>query len=308
MSGIIKIPKAPKTQPTARPKKLVRGKTRHTAYAPTPLTRVRTIGGIRLAQLSDLHLAGAVGTDISYHRFLLVLTLAKKSKANFLLLTGDLVNDGNPDGYDWLFEQLDKVGIDYVAIAGNHDVTHEHNAHLPFEKRTFSPIKADKRLQDCRKIEINDWQILLLNSTIAGQIGGKLSNYQLDWLHTQLADDPSPALIALHHHPVAVGSKWIDEYKLANGTELLTVINQHDNAKILICGHIHQAHDLPFGNATLYTAPAVSRQFLPFSDEFRLDSLPIGFRQISLWSNGEFDSQVRRVNERFVKPETRHGF
>lgn len=303
MSGIIKIPKDPKIQPTPRSKKprslrVVRGtyRSRNLASRFEPLTRVQIASTTRIAQLSDLHLTGAVGIDYSYRKFLSALRLIKKRRVEFLLLTGDLVNDGNLEGYDWLFEQLDHTGIKYAAIAGNHDVTHEHNAHLPFEKRTFSPVKMDSRLQDCATIKLGNWQLLLLNSTIAGQTGGKLTEQQLDWINTQLTNHHNPTLIALHHHPVAVQSRWIDEYKLTNGAELLAILHQHSNAKVVICGHIHQAHDINLGNTTLYTTPAISRQFLPFADDFALDTTKTaGIRLIRLYDTGKFDSQVLRL-------------
>lgn len=305
---------------------------------------------IRLIQLSDLHLTGRVGADPSYQKFLQVLDLACQYEPDFFVLTGDLVNDGVQAGYAWLFGVLNQTGVPYACIAGNHDVTHEHNAHLPFEQRTFSPIKKHPQLLDCQRILLGHWQILLLDSSIAGDIAGRLSYEQLVWLSHQMTTD-RPTIIALHHHPVAVGSAWIDKYKLQNHQMFLALIlgkldtkkfnriKQHNHHRqttrpptpahiaplvratsqraiphriddtpalfatvnpnirpIVLCGHIHQAHTLRAQNAQILTAPAVSRQFLPYADDFCLDNLPSGFRLLVLDDHHLLDSQVIRLD------------
>lgn len=251
---------------------------------------------IKLIQLTDMHLTGEIGKDGSYVKFLQVLALAKKYNPTHFILTGDLVNGGERAGYDWLFEQMTATGVPFFAIAGNHDVTIEQGEHLPFDERTFLPTVCDKRLLDCQKVAIGDWQLLFLGSAIAGQIGGKLSQKQLDWLKQCLIADKitdKKTLVILHHHPCVAGSLWIDEYRLANGDALIELLNTYAPHSIIVCGHIHQAHQIKIGTTTLLTAPAVSRQFLPFVDEFALDDLPSGFRIIDLAPT--FDTQVVRL-------------
>ena len=64
-----------------------------------------------IVQLSDLHLTGDIGQAPSYQRFLAVFQTAKHLNPDLWLLTGDLVNDGNSDAYDWLFNQLQATKI-----------------------------------------------------------------------------------------------------------------------------------------------------------------------------------------------------
>lgn len=246
-----------------------------------------------LAQISDLHLTGEVGIDPSYDKFLQVLTQALTHSPNAIVLTGDLVNDGHLAGYDWLFLTLQKTGVPFFCVAGNHDVTHELNAHLPFSERTLLPAIADSRLADCVAVALGDWRLVLLDSTIGGRVGGRLDTAQLDWLSNYLKSNKNNTIIALHHPPVAVGSKWIDEHRLANGDAFVAVVNQFSHAKAVICGHIHQVQTLTLGTATLLSCPAVARQFLPFADEFALDDLPSGFRLLTLGDG--LDSRVVRL-------------
>lgn len=252
-----------------------------------------------IAQLSDLHLTGAVGHDDSYDKCLRCLDAALSYRPDLLLLTGDLVNDGIPVAYDWLFHRLDKSTLPYIALAGNHDVTQEHNAHLPFAERSHSPIVADTRLSDCTRLNIRHadgsaWQLLSLNSTVAGQIHGSLTAAQLAWLHDTLSQHPDPAIIALHHHPLPVGSAWIDAYRLQHADALWQLLSAHPHAKLILCGHVHQVHSLSYAHTTLLTAPAVSRQFMPWVDDFQIDNIGAGFRLLTL-SHNTWHSRIVRI-------------
>lgn len=254
-----------------------------------------------IAQMSDLHLTGS--TCPSAQKFVQLLSLVKDSQPDLLLLTGDLVNDGDSNTYDWLFAQLTKTQIPFLCLAGNHDVSIEHGKGLPFAQRSLTPIKADKRLLDKHRLTItltNDsWQLLLLNSAISGQIGGRISDDGLAWL-TQCLKTPCPTLIALHHHPLTVGSAWIDAYRLENSAVLWQQLNHYPNVKALLCGHVHQAHTLnapTLHPCYVYTCPAISRQFMPHQDKFMLDNQPSGLRFIELNKQGIFRSQIKRWHD-----------
>ncbi|MDO4894947.1 metallophosphoesterase [Moraxella sp.] len=255
-----------------------------------------------IAQISDLHLTDTAFDNPTVQNFQAVLALALASQPDLILLTGDLVNDGNSTIYDWLFGQLHQTSIPFFAIAGNHDVTHEIGVHLPFEQRWHLPITADDRLRHCQQLLIGDttpyWQILLLDSSVLGQGHGHLDAQALAWLDRTLANQYAPAIIVLHHHPVAVGSAWIDALMLDNAHEFWQVIDQHPHAQHIICGHAHQAHTITAPTrhpCTVLTCPATARQFLPFSDTFCLDTQTSGFRWICLDTTQTLKSYIKRL-------------
>lgn len=238
---------------------------------------------MKIAQLSDLHLSGTIACDTSYHRFLHCLHSALSFCPDFLLLTGDLVHDGNLRGYDWLFDTLQATKLPYGCIAGNHDGTMELNHHLPFDERQFLPTAFDTRLFDCTRLCLDNWQLLLLNTAVPAHIHGHLSDHQLTWLSQTLTQYACPTLIAMHHHPMAVQSAWIDAYRLDNAAQFWQITATHHHVQAVLCGHVHQAHTLHYQQITLYTCPAVARQFKPWADEFTLDDKQtMGFRLITL--------------------------
>ncbi|MFL1732039.1 metallophosphoesterase [Moraxella oculi] len=247
-----------------------------------------------IAQLSDLHLSDGR----SFDGFLKVLKLAVAHSPDLLLLTGDLVNDGKTDGYDWLFKTLHQTNIPYLCMMGNHDVTQEMGHERPFNERQFLPIKADDRLIRHHRltIEMTDttWQILTLNSTINGKIHGRLSSDEMQFLQVHLSDH-TPTIIALHHHPRPVGSAWIDAHMLSNGDDFWRTIAPYDGVKAVLCGHVHQAHSLQIDGKTLHTCPAVSRQFRPHQDDFAIDDVAAGFRLIQICNKKTLETCIKRV-------------
>lgn len=270
-------------------------------------THLRVSSDFVIAQLSDLHLSTHIPANAD--KFLKVLDIALTYQPNLLLLTGDLVNDGKANLYNWLFDTLDKTRIAYLCLAGNHDLTHELGHDLPFDERQFLPITKDDRLIDAHRLIIElphtTWQILAVNSAINGQIHGRLDDDKLAFLKTHLAYN-LPTLIALHHHPIPVGSAWIDKHMLQNSDEFwatLNFINQATYASDtihhlhVVCGHVHQAHLLQHDNATLYTCPATSVQFSPHQDDFDIDKTASGFRLLQLHDNHKPNTWVKRLND-----------
>lgn len=253
-----------------------------------------------IIQISDLHLNST--TCIGAQRLLYVLDMIVNDGADLLLLTGDLVNDGKAELYDWLFDKLNKTGIHHLCLAGNHDVTQELGANLPFEDRQYLPIATDPRLIEQQNLPLiiddaeSTWQLLALHSAVAGQAYGKLSDATLVWLDDNLTNSCIPTLIALHHHPLPVGSAWIDDLMLANTDALWRIIAKHPHVKAVLCGHVHQSHTLTTPQAcTLYTCPAISRQFIPFSDEFAADDTLFGYRVIQLGREYKITSYINYI-------------
>lgn len=259
-------------------------------------THLSTATPFVIAQISDLHLSPH--TPSYRETFLAVLALAQNYAPDLLLLTGDLVNDGDKDGYDWLFDVLQKTGTPFLCLAGNHDVTHELGADLPFEQRTFLPTPADPRLIDTHRLSLDvqgtRWQLLAVNSAVNGQIYGRLDDDKLTFLKNHLTKS-LPTLIALHHHPHPVGSAWIDEYRLKNADEFWRTLATFDNAKAILCGHVHQTHSLMVQGVALSTCPATSRQFAPHRDEFAIDDIAAGFRLIQICNKKTLVTCVKRV-------------
>jgi 3',5'-cyclic-AMP phosphodiesterase len=246
---------------------------------------------IRLLQITDPHLFAdpdgrllGLPTRRSFEA-VLALTRAEVGSIDLVLLTGDLVHDERPEGYRYLKGCVQGLGAPYLAIPGNHDLVALLADHL-------DPGAA----QPVRGLQVQDWHLVLLDSTLPGEDGGRLGPETLEGLDRVLGACPgSPSLVCLHHQPVAVGSPWLDAIGLADGDELLAVLARHPQVRGLIWGHIHQAFDGRLGELRLLGAPSTCVQFLPCSEGFALDTRTPGVRWLELYPDGRMETGVLRL-------------
>jgi Icc protein len=99
-------------------------------------------------------------------------------------------------------------------------------------------------------------------------------------------------LICLHHPPLPVGSKWLDQVGLRNGDEFLRLIARRGIVRAAIFGHVHQAFEGSHDSIQIIGTPSTCRQFKVASDEFALDDNPPAYRRISLHAAGRVESEL----------------
>lgn len=257
---------------------------------PTDITQLRLpAGSLRVLQITDTHLyadpdARLLGMDtlLSLHQVLDTFGRCNWP-IDLVLCTGDLVHDATTEGYRTLARLLDTLGVPVYCLPGNHDLPEMMQSNLTAE-RVSCPSRVD----------IGNWQIVLLDSVVEGAVGGHLDDEQLALLSTALTDPTHHALVALHHQPVPVGSQWIDRIGLDNGDTLLSMIADQDQVKGVLWGHVHQSFDARHGHIRLMGSPSTCVQFAAGAKNFELDSQPPGFRLLALTPDGQLHSQVFR--------------
>lgn len=257
---------------------------------------------LSLVQISDLHLFEDDttlynGINPANNLQQLLNIVAHKLSADGLMVTGDLLQQPSDMGYQRLFAKLTRLGLPMVTIAGNHDVTLELDSHLPFFQRRHVAIQANPQLVHCHKVTSEYWDILCLDSSVSGQIYGAFSQTTLDWLADRLAESDRPCVIFAHHPMLLVGSKWIDQHTLKNSAAFWSVVTPFvHRLKGIFVGHVHQELQLMYAGVPLFTCPASSVQFLPFSDDYATDPIPAGLRWLTLYNNGTLATGIKRVN------------
>jgi Icc protein len=255
---------------------------------------------IRLLQFSDTHLyadsAETFRAAINPEKTLtgLIDTVVRgRWRPDCALVTGDLVHDGSVAGYERLRAHFARLAIPVHCLAGNHD-----------DSATMSGILAQGAVSVARAVRYGAWQLILLDSTIAGEAGGRLADAELEYLEAQLSAHPERhALIALHHPPLPCGSRWMDvAMSLANPADLFTVTDRHAQVRAIVWGHIHQGFSAVRRGVYCLGAPSTMVQFVRGSASFALDDAPPACRWFELYDDGAIQTGMWMSGEELPRP------
>lgn len=204
-----------------------------------------------------------------------------------ILATGDLVHDETRAGYERLAAALGEWDMPVFCLAGNHDAP-----------ETMVDVMREPPFDITGSTRLGNWTIIMLNSHVPGDDSGRLSDDELRFVETSLADsDCEHALICLHHQPVEMGSEWLDGVGLRNAQSFLNILDCFSNVRGIVWGHVHQASDRRRKGVRLMSTPSTCFQFLPGSPDFALDSRPPGFRWLDLRHSGRIDTEVVWLEE-----------
>ena len=248
------------------------------------------MSAIRVIQFTDPHLFGDIAGSLrgvnTYDT--LERTLADAAGhltvCDAILVTGDLVQD-DAGGYEHFRRLFARFGKPVLCIPGNHDLVPEMRAAL-----AGPPFVLDG------PADIGAWRIVLLDSVVSGQAGGHISIDMLTRLDEELGRARQRhAMVCLHHHPIAMSSRWLDNVGLANADEFWSVIDSHPQVKAVVWGHVHQNFEGARRGVRLFATPSTCAQFQPRSDQFVIDNQPPAYRLLTLHSNGAVDTGVHSL-------------
>jgi 3',5'-cyclic-AMP phosphodiesterase len=250
------------------------------------------MSAVRLVHFTDPHLYGDASLSLRGVATLPALTAAldharaRDWPPDALLVTGDLVQD-DPGGYAHFRRLFAGLGLPVLCVAGNHDEPQAMRREL-----SCAPFVLD----GC--IDLGRWRIVLLDSCIPGCAGGRISGETLAALEAALAGaGKRHCLVCLHHHPVAMASRWLDRVGLDNAAEFFACIDRHSNVRGIVWGHVHQSFDGLRRGVRLLATPSTCAQFLPNADNFTVDRRPPGYRTLELRADGTLLTEVVWVEQ-----------
>lgn len=174
-----------------------------------------------------------------------------------VLLTGDLTDDGSEAAYRKLRECLELLRIPYFVISGNHDDA--TNFKKAFADHRYLPGTGSSLHYVVEEFPL---RLIGLDTTVAGEVGGRICEARRQWLNERLREQPErPTLIFMHHPPLQTGIFGLDENPFSGDTELETLIAKHPQVEIIVCGHVHRAISKRFGHTVVTTSPSTAYQF-----------------------------------------------
>lgn len=257
-------------------------------------TRTSAKARLRVLQITDTHLFGdtaarLVGMDTeASSQEVIERALAEFWPTDLILATGDIVHDGSEQAYRRFKARFEALGVPTLVIPGNHD-----------KPELLRQIMQGGQVQAVDHFVLGSWQFVMLDSTVPGRDGGHLPASELERLEQCLRAHPDrPALVCLHHHPVAVDCDWIDTIGVDNGEALFAVIDRFPQVRGVVWGHIHQDYSGERNGVQLFAAPSTCIQFKPRQRDFALDDAAPGFRWFDLYPDGRIVSAVERIEIR----------
>ncbi|KXI21551.1 3',5'-cyclic-AMP phosphodiesterase [Photobacterium sanguinicancri] len=245
-----------------------------------------------LLQITDTHLFNDISgsllgieTKKSFHAVLDAVDDAARP-FDAIIATGDISQDHSENSYQRFADGISRWTQPCFWLPGNHDY-----------QPTMRSVLPSPQIKPCEQVLAGEyWQVILLDSQVPGVPHGALSSAQLEMLDNALRMHPERhALVLLHHHPLEVGSSWLDQHQLHNNEALWYVLDQHPQVKAVLCGHIHQELDRMYRNVRVLATPSTCIQFLPDSNDFALDQVNPGWRYLELYANGDIRTEVSRV-------------
>jgi Icc protein len=249
---------------------------------------------LRVIQITDSHLFRdptaallRLNTQESFER-VIELVESNEPRIDVILATGDIAQDSSIEAYIRFSDAMDRLRAPFYWIPGNHD-----------RLAVMEKAPAHREASD-KKIRFGNWQIIMLDSSVVGEVHGLLAASELAFLESCLQSaqsDPQIAhtLVCLHHNPVPGSALWMNDIGLHNQDEFNAMVDRFASIRAVVYGHIHQELDFLREGVRYFCTPSTCIQFKPEVEDFALDDLSPAYRWFDLYSDGRIVSGVERV-------------
>ncbi|MBS7326540.1 MAG: 3',5'-cyclic-AMP phosphodiesterase [Thiopseudomonas sp.] len=203
-----------------------------------------------------------------------------------VLATGDISQDATLESYQHFVQQIGLINAPMRWLPGNHD-------EAQVQLQASAGADWSQPVTD-----LPGWRIIMLDSSVSGAVFGQLLPEQLQLLDDALSSaGERHVLVCMHHHPVPISCRWLDNLGLRNADAFFSVLDRFANVRAVLWGHIHQELDIERQGVRLLATPSTCIQFAPHSDEFALDRLLPGYRWLRLHANGRIETGVSRLQQ-----------
>lgn len=211
-----------------------------------------------------------------------------------VLLSGDLTDNAAPAEYEAVREAVAPLRAPLFPLPGNHD----ERAPL---RRAFGLAGTGGERIDY-SAELGPLRLVVLDSTVPGQVEGRLDAAALAWLDAELGAAPQlPTVLATHHPPLATGIPAWDEINLTAAERLALgeVVARHPQLLAIVAGHLHAGAASALGGRPVLAVPSA---YLPTAPRFGSEEVPHsgpgpGGYALHVFRDGELASHVRWVGE-----------
>ncbi|MYB89440.1 MAG: hypothetical protein F4X93_05725 [Proteobacteria bacterium] len=246
---------------------------------------------LRFIHITDTHLLD--GADDTFHRIntkqslqaVLAHCAARYPDADFWLFTGDISQTGAQKSYAQFESAIREYDVPVYCVPGNHDTP-----------QLLQQVAPECPLDSIRVISLGRFSLVLISTWIANEHHGKISQRCLTQLREHLQNSKDQLnVVVLHHPPVPVNSKWLDEIALQNNTDFVQILDNHPGEVLVLFGHVHQSFDQQLNQLRFLSTPSTCHQFKPNAPVHLPDPLPPAYRFVELDTNGCINTRIHHI-------------
>jgi len=233
-----------------------------------------------IVQLSDCHLKATPGDtaaspDAALDRAV-TAGLRVAGRADLVLLTGDLSDDGSVAALERVRAAAGRFGCPMLAVAGNHDL----------------PATVAEVFGTPRSVQLGGWRIVPFTTWVKGSDGGRLDPGTalrvIDELASTDGATPRPTLLVLHHPPISPSTNPIFTLEGAGG--LVAGLRLRPHVRAAATGHLHEFFTAADEGFEVGGAPSTWYALQHDGPEYRLaDPQVIGGCRWDLHPDGSFE-------------------
>jgi 3',5'-cyclic AMP phosphodiesterase CpdA len=246
-----------------------------------------------LLQISDTHL-GADWQGVDPDECLLraveaILDLPQRADA--LLISGDLTQNGTPEEYARVRELVAPLDLEPHVVPGNHDLRG------PLREAFGLPGRGEEHASYA--VDLGPLRLVCLDSTIPGAEGGALDEGRIEWLEATFAEAPeTPTVLAMHHPPLSTAVPSFDAIGLAPRWReaLATALSGHPQVLRIVAGHVHRVIVAELAGRAVLSVPSTYLQSVMKIEPAPIEMVPdpAGFAVHAL-RDGVLTSHVQSV-------------
>ena len=210
---------------------------------------------ILLAQISDLHIGAGVGDADPARRVERVVSAlaALDPDPDAVVVSGDLTQLGEPGQYARVRELLAPLRMPVHVLPGNHDVREALRDAL------LDGVDTGPRDYLQYDTRVGGLRLLVCDTIVPGEDGGRLCSKRIGWLEEALAADrQTPTIVAMHHPPLLTGIEEMDDigFEPESRAGLAALLEGAPNVLRVIAGHVHRAMYSTCGGRTVFSCPS----------------------------------------------------
>jgi len=218
-------------------------------------------GILNILQITDTHLfsdkSATLHGNCTYHSLSETIDHIISSyagKFDIAFITGDISQDQSLASYALALHQFERLSVPIYWISGNHDDAHKLKA-------VFNTSGVVKQLS---KLTTDYWDFVALNTCRPGTDTGYIKNDDFDLFSEKIKESKNAnkkIAIIMHHHLYPVDTPLVDECMLQSHENFINLLNETEQIKLIICGHVHGDYKISNKNHVLETCPATCFQW-----------------------------------------------